>query len=123
MRAILLLAVLVAFGAGCSRTSSPRAAATRAGPPRIDGAGAQRLVERGAVLLDVRTPEEFVEGHVEGALNLPVDQIDAAIPTLPRQRPVVVCCATGSRSQVAAMHLAAAGFDVHDLGAMENWNR
>jgi rhodanese-related sulfurtransferase/DNA-binding transcriptional ArsR family regulator len=51
-----------------------------------------RLGEGGVVLLDVRPEDEYAAGHLPGALNLPLDRLDAAIATLPRDREVVAYC-------------------------------
>jgi ArsR family transcriptional regulator len=54
------------------------------------------LVERAArgevVILDVRPAEEFVAGHIPGALSVPLDQLDAALSRLPRGAPIVAYC-------------------------------
>lgn len=75
-----------------------------------------------ALLLDVRTPEEHAEGHLKGALNIPVDDLAVRLTELePKDRPVVVFCRSGFRSSRAAEILREAGFrDVHDLGGMSN---
>lgn len=85
---------------------------------------AHRLVtEEGALLLDVRTPEEYAEGHLPGALNIPVDQVAKRLDEVgPKDKPVVVYCRSGRRSGLAAVTLEKAGFQsVHDLGAMSAW--
>ncbi|MBL8951739.1 MAG: rhodanese-like domain-containing protein [Myxococcaceae bacterium] len=91
----------------------------------ISGEQARELVSRrGALLLDVRTPEEFAAGHVDGAKNVPVQVLDAELARLPakKNQPIVVYCRSGGRSARAAAMLGAAGFtQVHDLGAMSNW--
>jgi phage shock protein E len=92
------------------------------GRGRIDSAEARRLVAAGAVLLDVRSPEEYAERHLPGALNIPVQALagrtaELGAPT----RPVVVYCRSGMRSARAAGLLARAGFTVHDLGGMGKW--
>lgn len=80
------------------------------------------LVANGAILLDVRTPDEFTTGHLAGARHIPVDELDRRISELgPPQRPVVVYCGSGRRSQRAATSLRAAGFEVYDLGGMHAW--
>lgn len=109
----LALAAPAAFGA-----CSPSASATDR-PARVDGAQARRLVTAGAVLLDVRTPEEFRAGHIAGAINIPVDALAARTSELPRDRPVVVYCRSGKRSARAAAMLE--GREVHDLGPMTAW--
>ena len=45
---------------------------------RVDGSAARQLVSEGALLVDVRTPMEFHSGHIQGAVNLPLDQIGRA---------------------------------------------
>ncbi|MEZ4236612.1 MAG: rhodanese-like domain-containing protein [Myxococcota bacterium] len=93
------------------------------GAGKRDSAEAHRLVEGGALLVDVRTPGEFAAGHLDGAVNIPVDQLKARLRELPdKQRPVVVYCRSGARSAAAAGTLKAAGYaQVEDLGAMRNW--
>lgn len=88
------------------------------------GAKARELVQSGAVLLDVRSPQEFAGEHVEGALNIPVHDLPRRISELgPPNRAVVVYCHSGARSASAAGFLRQAGFHhVHDMGAMFNWH-
>lgn len=88
----------------------------------IDGAGAHALVAQGATLVDVRTPMEWEAGHVEGAVLLPLSELGGRLQEIPRDRPVVVYCASGSRSAQAAAVLGAAGYNVRDLGGMARWN-
>lgn len=93
--------------------------------PTISGEAAHQLVQKqGALLLDVRTPEEFAEGHVDGAVNVPVQELEAKLASLParKDQDVVVYCRSGVRSARASGILKSAGFSrVHDLGAMSNW--
>lgn len=82
----------------------------------------RRLVEQGALLLDVRTPAEFREGHVPRAVNIPVQELPARLAEVgPRHRPVVVYCRSGGRSASAAQLLTAAGYVVRDIGPMTAW--
>lgn len=66
----------------------------------------------GAVVVDVRTPAEFADGHVEGAINVNVESADFAtqIAALPKDTKYAVYCRTGRRSAVATEQMAAAGF-------------
>ena len=58
----------------------------------------RQLVEQGALLLDVRTPAEFSEGHVPHATNIPVQELGARLGEVgPKTRPVVVYCRSGGR--------------------------
>jgi phage shock protein E len=84
---------------------------------------AHRLVEAGALLVDVRTPGEFSAGHLPGAVSLPVQELEPRMAELGgKDRPIVVYCRSGSRSGRAKRVLEGAGFTaVHDLGAMSRW--
>jgi phage shock protein E len=93
-----------------------------AGPNRVDGVEAKRLVAAGALLLDVRTPAEFAGGHVTGALNVPVQVLGQHLGDLgDKAREIVVYCQSGGRSARATAELRAAGFTAHDLGGIGNW--
>ena len=75
--------------------------------------------ERTFTLLDVRTQEEYEAGHLLGALNLPYEQLDEAEFLLENDRPVVVYCAYGGQSLLAARELAVHGYDaVNALGGL-----
>jgi len=89
----------------------------------LDPAEAHSLVDKGALLVDVRTREEFAAGHLPNAVNVPVQELDERLGELgPRERPLVVYCRSGNRSARAAGTLARAGFTaVHNLGAMSRW--
>ena len=74
------------------------------------------------VVIDVRTKVEFWLGHLEGAINIPVDQLPEAMASHPEITPesrILVYCAAGARSAAAAQRLAAAGFaNVTDGGGI-----
>ena len=73
---------------------------------------AERLQAAGALLLDVRSPEEFAGGHMAGSLSLPVERIAGSIGGLAgKVRVIIVYCATGERSRTAAAILARLGFE------------
>ena len=84
-----------------------------------------REIEREEVqLVDVRTAEEFAEGHIPGAVNMDVNgvEFDAQIATLDTDRPVALYCRSGRRSKVAAEQVAKAGFEVVELdGGILSW--
>lgn len=96
-----------------------------AGPSACSGgqdrATAQAAVAKGALLLDVRTPDEFAAGHLDGAVNIPVDDLARRLGEVPREREIVVYCRSGRRSAAAAEVLRGRGQAVIDLGAMSNW--
>lgn len=75
------------------------------------------VMARGAQVVDVRTPAEFRGGHIEGSKNIPLDSLQTRSGELDRARPVVLCCASGSRSAMAVALLKRLGFtDVHNAG-------
>jgi len=91
---------------------------------RLRGLSAEKVGElkgAGAQIVDVRTRAEFSFGHAAGSLNIPLDQLESRLGELDRSRPVLVCCATGSRSAFAKSVMQAAGFgEVHNAGP---WQR
>ncbi|MDE2291723.1 MAG: rhodanese-like domain-containing protein [Elusimicrobia bacterium] len=79
------------------------------------------LLDRGAVIVDVRTPAEFVAGANPASVNMPLAELGARLGSLDRARPVVVCCASGTRSALAAAILKRGGFrEVLDAGPWTN---
>lgn len=58
----------------------------------------KEIIHNGALLVDVRTPEEFAEGHVKGSVNIPVDDIQANLKRFQTKAPIVVFCRSGNRS-------------------------
>ncbi len=84
---------------------------------------ARELVGQGWVLLDVRTPEEYRQGHPEPARNIPVQELTKRVTEVgPPQTKVVVYCQAGSRSAMAVQILRAHGFtDIFDLKSVNNW--
>lgn len=74
-------------------------------------------------ILDVRTPAEYAEGHVPGAVNLPHDQVAERLAEVPRDKDVVLYCRSGRRAQVAADVLSSRGYERLSLleGDMPAW--
>lgn len=119
-RTLSILVALLALAA-CSRSGS--------GPAATE-VGQEALLEQLAsasppLVLDVRTPEEFVSGHVPGAQNVPIDELAARIGDLSadRDREVVVYCERGPRARRAQAALVDAGFAQvrHLEGDMSSW--
>ena len=77
-----------------------------------------------ATVLDVREPGEYREGHLPGAVNIPMGQLTARLGNLDREQPVYVVCASGNRSSAMTEVLTAAGFDaINVAGGTEAWIR
>ncbi len=90
---------------------------------RISGPEARALVEGGALLVDVRSPDEFGGGHIEGAVSIPIQELsDRADELGDKERDIVLYCQSGGRSAMAKRLLERKGFSkVHDLGGMDRW--
>ena len=87
---------------------------------QVDPAQAATLAADGALLLDVREPEEWAAGHIADAVHIPLGSLHGG--SVPADRPVVAVCRSGNRSSKAAVLLAAAGVDVRNLaGGMKAW--
>lgn len=94
--------------------------------PTAEAASDHRAaVKKGAPLIDVRTPEEFAGGHVEGAVNIPVDEVPSRAADIAKlagaDKTVVVYCRSGKRSARAAETLRQSGLTVLDIGPMSAW--
>ena len=74
-------------------------------------------------VLDVRTPAEYAEGHVPGAVNVPHDQLASRLAEVPKDKDVVLYCRTGRRAALAADVLASHGYTrlSHLEGDMQAW--
>ncbi len=88
---------------------------TRSGMPTasaelVDSARARQALGEGAVALDVRQPDEFAAGHIEGAIHVPLGSVATRLSEVPRDRPVVVYCGHGERASSAVSLLERAGF-------------
>lgn len=85
----------------------------------------EKMINEGAILVDVRTQEEYDESHIEGAILLPIDDIDEKSVTEyvgDKTTTIIVYCKSGKRSAQAYQKLKNLGYkSVYDLGAMSNW--
>jgi phage shock protein E len=75
------------------------------------------FIAKGAVIIDVRTPEEFQSGHINGSKNIPLNTIGNQIATIKEgNNAVIVCCTSGMRSAQAASILKSNGIEVINGG-------
>ena len=75
------------------------------------------LKKKGALFLDVRSQGEFASGNAPGTINIPLPELKSRLNEIPRNSPVVVCCASGTRSGMAKMLLNRSGFrQVYNIG-------
>lgn len=70
-----------------------------------------QLVKEGALILDVRSKGEYSGGHIEGSVNIPVDQLHSHLNKLKdKNRTIITCCASGMRSASAKSILESSGY-------------
>jgi len=127
IRYFLPLFLTAAVLGGCSATVQ----SDSGGLPDRDPELAYRLVkEEGALVLDVRTPGEFLSVRLPGARNIPIEQLPQRLQEVERlvnndkKRPIVVYCTVGTRAAQAKRILLAAGFpNVTNLGGFSDWPR
>jgi rhodanese-related sulfurtransferase len=104
--------LLIAFGllivlVGCGSASSSE----------------KTMLTANTIIIDVRTPAEYAEGHVEGSINLDLEsgQLEAELPNLDPAQPYIVYCRSGRRSGVAVEIMKASGFtQITDYQTLEN---
>jgi rhodanese-related sulfurtransferase len=70
----------------------------------------ENIIKDGAFLVDVRTPAEFAEGHVNGSTNIPLDQVATELEQFKGKEQIIVFCRSGNRSGQAKMILEQNGF-------------
>jgi len=82
----------------------------------------EKLSDKDCFILDARTPEEYEFGHIEGAVNIPVDSLRNRISEIPKDKKIIVYCGVGFRSYHACLILKAKGFDCYNMsGGYTSW--
>jgi phage shock protein E len=112
------VAVALVLGSVAGAAGEPAAAAapTPSAPVVASPMTQDRLLAQleqhpdSVVVLDVRSPEEFAEGHVPGALNVPYDQVAGRLGEIPRDKELVLYCRSGRRVALAADVLVTQGY-------------
>jgi phage shock protein E len=75
------------------------------------------LKKQGALFVDVRSAGEFASGNAPGTVNIPLQELGSRLAEIPKSAPVVVCCASGTRSGMASMVLKKNGdTQVYNVG-------
>ncbi|WP_438431257.1 rhodanese-like domain-containing protein [Gorillibacterium sp. sgz500922] len=89
----------------------------------IEPAAVQRRLEQEPLfLVDVREPDEWEEGHIEGATHIPLGELAQRLGELPRDRELIMVCRSGSRSGLACEYMESLGYDVVNMtGGMTAW--
>ncbi len=76
------------------------------------------LRAKGATLIDVRSNQEFAQSHAPGCINIPLQKLNERFAEISKSKPIVLCCASGSRSGMAKMLLKRNGFSqVYNVGS------
>lgn len=121
------LAISAALVLGCSRGTAGEndtTAKTGTGEPCdnwVSGAEARKTVAEGGLLLDVRTEDEFLSGHLDGAKNINVEELPDRMDEIPKDQHVVVYCRSGKRAQRAAEMLKNSGYSVSEIGTQAQY--
>jgi rhodanese-related sulfurtransferase len=122
-------ALVAGVPASAAETTPAAAPAAKPAAASVTPMSQEQLLEHQAkhpqhlFVLDVRSPEEFKEGHVPGAVNIPYDQMAARLTEVPKDKDVVLYCRSGRRAGIAAEVLQANGYTrlSHLEGDMTAW--
>ncbi|MCM2351764.1 MAG: rhodanese-like domain-containing protein [Bacteriovoracaceae bacterium] len=79
------------------------------------------LKKKGALLIDVRSEQEFMQNHAVDTINIPLHELNGRLAEIPKEKPIIVCCASGTRSGMARRLLKRNGYgQVYNIGAWSN---
>ncbi|MGN1097876.1 MAG: rhodanese-like domain-containing protein [Clostridia bacterium] len=91
---------------------------------KISPEEAKNIIDsQSCTVLDVRTEDEFVLGHIENSICIPVDDLDKRLDEIPdKSALILVCCRSGKSSKLAAEYLDKQGYEnVYDFGGLLSW--
>ena len=112
MKTILYSLLAAIMMIGCDNSAATK------GFDSVDATRFTEVIENEQIqIIDTRTPAEFSEGHIPGAVNIDIDseEFEAMVAKLDKSRPVAVYCRGGRRSKEAAKHMVSCGLDVTEL--------
>ena len=121
MKKFITLLLSVLFLAGCALPAGQEVSYRQI---NMDEAITMMEEESSYIILDVRTPEEFADKHIPGAINIPNETISTEeIPELPdKDQLILVYCRSGNRSKQASEKLAALGYtNIVEFGGINDW--
>ena len=128
MKQLFLLAALICFGMAAIKFCTARIKPNNAAPKRRvdltpEEAKARIEANPDLILLDVRTQEEYDDGHIPGAVCLPSDMIEEGMPfSFDKDAEILLYCHSDNRSAEAASRLRAMGYtNVSDIGCILDW--
>ena len=115
--------VIILFLSGCNDSSVSDSVIKKNSVNYVQAK--ELIINKGAIMVDVRTKEEYDEDHIDGAVLLPVDEINEdKVNEIVKNKDdiMIVYCKSGARSSEAASILNGLGYhNVYNLGAMSNW--
>lgn len=75
------------------------------------------LLSQDAIIIDVRTPQEFAQGHVANSINIPINEVPNRIADINKMdKPIIACCRSGARSNRASKMLQKANIEAYNGG-------
>jgi rhodanese-related sulfurtransferase len=111
---VAFIIYLIALAGGGAKTASLSA--------EVNAEAGYQMVQEGAFMLDVRTQEEWDEYHSPNATLIPLDQLQARLSEVPKDKEILVVCLSGNRSQQGRDILLAAGYNATSMaGGMKDW--
>ncbi len=124
MKKILFILIVMVLLTGCGSDSDMGKVM------EINKTDAVTKIDEGAILIDVRSSQEYEDNHIDGAININVDDIlntEGALvynnSEIGFNKTIIVYCRSGARSKNAANKLVELGYtNVYDLGSIDNWN-
>jgi rhodanese-related sulfurtransferase len=121
--AVVTLIILVVLSLGCIVGECDTLGYSDVNTERVKELLSGDLRDR-LVLLDVRQPDEYEESHIEGAVLIPLGELEGRLSEIDQSKSVLVICWSGFRSARAASVLVAAGFDdvMNYAGGMSSWD-
>lgn len=110
---LLIVAVLIIMIAGSKTHKSYET---------ISSEEAFKMMNDDTIILDVRTNEEYNNGHIKNALNIPLDDIINEKIDIDKNKTILVYCQSGNRSQKASSKLVSLGYErIYNFGGINNW--
>ena len=119
MKKVFIIFLMILLLVGCDKKQTDQKVIIHPSPYINDDELTKILEEGNYVIVDVRSPEEYKEGHIKSAINIPVDTINENVK-LDKSKKILVYCRSGVRRNKAYETLTALGFDVYDMGAMDS---
>ena len=117
MKKLFTLIIIIFLLVGCSNASNDSSLISYM-------EAKEKIINNGAILVDVRTEDEYNSNHISGAVLLTLDTIDEnSVLNIVENKdiPLIVYCQSGNRSGQALSKLKDLGYEVYDLGSINNW--